>query len=816
MPKADWATRFANWFGWYKSGAGPYFNNGDPVNYPYYIKNFYWVGQPSYAHDSSVQLTLSEGQSYGMLYALLADDLKAFQGVYEVLNARHKLTQANIQASKGFVMNGEPGWSAEYPDFMDNTGKFVLENKGANPTINLFGWIWSQNYNPSTPAYEGLASIYDAPDGSVVAAACLLMAADRWNLTEYRTTALEILADLAQYGVRKCGSRYALTMGQYRGAGGTVLPQTPVTISLSGSTVYPGSDQILLDLTGITTGDAIRFWVPSGSTLCGGLTGQDTTGAAWPKYYVRVIDPYKGEFYPTKADAVAGTNIVDITTTGSGDVYAYVYETQAGMVAVNPSYQFAPFFRMFAQYDTANAALWTSLSDNSYVDIAHSCTLNYWNMPTYLDGVNIADGSNAFFPSGGDSASHNADATRVALNLAFDGSDAALTALKTQCQFNGTTGLWEPKADNAGGIWRFWLDSGFIPFTMSANSYVYDYDASTANAGADTVDLGQGWVADAGSYTQPIRFSTSGFPVGCSGDVAYFPRLSSGTTYTLHPTRADALANTNKINITAAGSAGQQWTLGIALSAVNATTNAFTLADEGSAFKTGMPIRIVPQASGGSNPGGVTAATTYYGRLTAKNTFTLHDTAAHAIANTNVVDVTSAGSGEVVLTKPCADVQWFWRGAIGGTTEISPYGAAQIMAYKYALNGYADAETFYNSLPSWARQQGDGSFVESNGDYYVQHFLGWMSAIMGGQANARYRGRAYSVFTSAQLTDATALQTQIASALGVSVYGTVLVDDASGKYAVPIIGDVAFAALTPTQQNATVRVLPSGSWRANA
>lgn len=833
MPASTWENRYNAWFNWYNSGGGPYFNGGggNPA-YDYYIKNYNYAANPAYNHDPSTMLTLSEGQSYGMLYALLADNVRAFAQCYTALNIRHELRRQNINESKAAMLDGVTGWPSEYPDFMDSTGRFILDDKGPLAQLKTFGWVWSANFNPdSGSVLPGLSSLYMAPDGDVVAAACLLMAYERWNVPGWRDEALDILTDLAKYGVRIANNRPVLTMGQYRGPGGFTLPYS-TQVTLDAGTVFPDTDQMIFDAADMTTGDAVRLFLTEGSVAPSGLDVQDDQGIEWPKYYIRVNDPFNVSFYPTKIDAIDDTNKVDITDVGGGTLIVYPYETQAGQVATNPSYMFPPFMRIFAKYDTANATLWNELANSTYADIQHSCTLNYWNMPAYLDGVNIADGTNAFFRAGGDSTAHNADAFRVAINMAFDSSPSALDVLKTQCVYNESTLKWEPKEGKAGGIWRFYLDTGFLPFTLGGQPLIYEFDDSDVDTGDDTIDLGVDWVAGT-DFTNPIRIfgailadedgepllledgtelELGDSPAPLNPEVAVYPRKFSGTAYTLHPSRGDALAGTNTINLTGVGSGLRQWAFGFVCT-VNLSNDEFTLADESGAFCTAEDIRVVP--GGGSFATGLDAATVYFGRLLAKNRFTLHPTPEDATNNTNKINVTAIGDGEIVMTKASASVGWYYRPSIADTTEMSPYGASQVMAYKYALNGYADAEAFYDSLPSWITQSGDGSFVESNGDYYVQHGLGWLSGIMSGRARTKLNGRGYLVFPSTGQADAGATQNQLAGALGVSIYATVLKDDVSGQYAVPVVGVKAFDALSPTQLSDVVKQLPTGQWRAN-
>jgi endo-1,4-beta-D-glucanase Y len=804
MPKQQWTDIFTHWFNWYNSGAGPYFNHGD-VTRPYYIKNYNYAANPAYAVDPSKMVTLSEGQSYGMWYALCADNLPAFVACYQVMVEKHKLTRAN--QTNGKSLAGQ-AWSAELADFNTReAGLSLLEDKGATPSLQTFGWVWSEDYGSENGNLPGLASLYMAPDGDVVYAACLLMAYERWNVREFLKEALQVLTDLAQYGVRKCGTRYALNMGGYKGGGGFVLPPTQ-GMNLNGSTVYPGAPvAMIFNNADFATGDAIRLYNPGGATAPAGLSFQDGIGSVWPKYYLRVVDSYNNALYPTKADANANTNPITVTTTGSGDIYIIPYECQTGQIATDPSYLFAPFFRMFAKYDSTNAAIWNNLSTQSYSDISDSCSRNFWGMPAYLEGINKVDGTGSTYRSGGASNDHNLDAVRVAVNLAFDASPSAVSTLALTCNLSG--GVYSPKAGAAGGIWRYWLDTGMIPSTMAA---VADQvlTPGVIDTTADTVDLGVDYLTDNSTYSNPINVEGTALPGGLSASLMYYPHKVSGSVYSLHLTQAAAFAGTGKVDITSVGTA-VKFVVGNAFGSAQVdTVNDVVSLQSGNyvTWKTGSPM-VFSKESASTAPGGLTPGLTYYPRNLSLSTFSLHSSASDAIAGLNKVNITTAGSGgNFMLNSHDAPVGWYYRGS--GFDPISPYGAAQILAMKYILNGYSDAETFYNALPAWVVQQPNGSFVENNGDYYPQHPLGLMASIMGGQAPDKYNGAGYLQFNSQ--TDAQSAINGIAAALGVSNYGNLLTDN-SGNYLVPVVGPRAFDALTSDQKTAIIKLTNTSGWR---
>ncbi len=82
---------------------------------------------------------------------------------------------------------------------------------------------------------------------------------------------------------------------------------------------------------------------------------------------------------------------------------------------------------------------------------------------------------------------------------------------------------------------------------------------------------------------------------------------------------------------------------------VNVTTNVITSAAHG--FVTGR--KVVLSNSGGALPGG-TSNTTYYLIVLDADTFKLSDSLAHALAGTNIVDITSAAGGGTHSLTPSA------------------------------------------------------------------------------------------------------------------------------------------------------------------
>ena len=158
-----------------------------------------------------------------------------------------------------------------------------------------------------------------------------------------------------------------------------------------------------------------------------------------------------------------------------------------------------------------------------------------------------------------------------------------------------------------------------------------------------TLPTGQAVVFSAGGGTAPT--TTAGALVEGG---TYYLRAASTSTLALHTTLADALAGTNTVDFTAAGT-GTSFTLNantinltttFAASAINTGTNVITTAHS---FVTGA--QVIFNNGGGTTPTGLVNNDSYFVRNTSFTSMTLHPTAADANAGTNTVAITNAGAG---------------------------------------------------------------------------------------------------------------------------------------------------------------------------
>jgi hypothetical protein len=154
-----------------------------------------------------------------------------------------------------------------------------------------------------------------------------------------------------------------------------------------------------------------------------------------------------------------------------------------------------------------------------------------------------------------------------------------------------------------------------------------------------TLPTGQAVVFSAGGGTAPAPLVDG---------TTYFVRAASSSTIALHTTVADAVAGTNTIDITTAGT-GSAFTLNantinlditFAASDINTSTEVITKAHN---FSTGA--QVIFNNGGGTSPTGLTNNDSYFVRRTGATTLTLHPTEADAIAGSNTIDISAAGTG---------------------------------------------------------------------------------------------------------------------------------------------------------------------------
>jgi len=246
-----------------------------------------------------------------------------------------------------------------------------------------------------------------------------------------------------------------------------------------------------------------------------------------------------------------------------------------------------------------------------------------------------------------------------------------------------------------------------IDITTAGTGSAFTINANTVNleiifAAAD-IDAGTNIITKAHNFSTgtQVVFNNGGgtSPTGLTNNDSYFVRRVSSTTLTLHPTEADASANSNIVDITAIGTglAFRLYADQTDFSAVNVdtTTNRITRTHN---FVTGDTVKF--SANGGVAPSPLVDGYYYFVRRISDTQISLHGSAADATSNTSPTDFSATGTGSLFTLVSTVPVGPIIRriAAIGSDTQISvdrPYGAAYTaVSYSYPTFIYVRPEGY--------------------------------------------------------------------------------------------------------------------------
>lgn len=196
-------------------------------------------------------------------------------------------------------------------------------------------------------------------------------------------------------------------------------------------------------------------------------------------------------------------------------------------------------------------------------------------------------------------------------------------------------------------------------------SYLFDRPLQpTKYAGTNVLPNGlEGTANDLKGKPKPIRwgalFNFEPDLVNTSRDIYQLHDVALGTGYTMTVyDKRVALA----AGILRTLADMQNGAVPFTVSAIDTATDIITFTGVHS-FLNGEPVHV---ASTGGLPGGVLDSQYYYARSTAADKITLHPTEADALANTNIVNITSAGSGAITIARnrtPYGRYDWCSDGA---------------------------------------------------------------------------------------------------------------------------------------------------------
>lgn len=216
-------------------------------------------------------------------------------------------------------------------------------------------------------------------------------------------------------------------------------------------------------------------------------------------------------------------------------------------------------------------------------------------------------------------------------------------------------------------------DTDYYVIYKTANTFKLSDTAGHAVAGTDIIaiaDAGTGVhtvTATVGAFTAAdtdictladnkyatglkVRVSSADtLPAGLLADTDYFVHVEGPNTFKLSDTYAHAIANTGYINITDAG-VGEHTitpTVGAFTATIVAASDTDTCYMATHGYTTGLKVRV---STAGTLPAGLQAATDYWVVVVAASTFKLSDSYVHALAGTNIIDISDAGIGTHTMT----------------------------------------------------------------------------------------------------------------------------------------------------------------------
>lgn len=243
--------------------------------------------------------------------------------------------------------------------------------------------------------------------------------------------------------------------------------------------------------------------------------------------------------------------------------------------------------------------------------------------------------------------------------IVLDNSDGALDFLRAGYAFDGRkVELYRIDPDNLATsdtvMWRgvaedFTLD--FATLTLAVRDFTYLFDRplqQTKFAGTNSLPSGlEGTTSDIGGHPKPKWFGTVyNVEPPCVNttrliyqvhDVA----LTTGFSLTVYDKRSALSAG-----ISRPIADFQNPSSSATVSSIDTTLDQITLGVN--PFTTGDPVHV---ASTVTLPGGVLDTQYYYAHVVSTLVISLHPTASDASANTNKVDITSAGSGTITVAR---------------------------------------------------------------------------------------------------------------------------------------------------------------------
>jgi len=291
----------------------------------------------------------------------------------------------------------------------------------------------------------------------------------------------------------------------YTFSGNTFTGYGPVAIDFHTTTdVNATTDVVTQTAHGYATGDAIRYMKHGGSVNMG-LTDNTT-------YYVRAVTVDTLGFYDSEYEAVNNSGQIALTSTGSETHYIYsmnaaIYNNSGGAVTINVTN--SGTYPLSVRNSSASS---TTVSSSVSVTVA------------------IKDTAGAAIPG---------------VEVAIFQDNAARTVVLASTATNASGEVSTSVAASLGAIIIRARQSTIKASFLTNSSGIDDAtDVITTLGTAHNLDDGVAVVYSKNGGTQNINLT--------AGNTYYVNKLTA-TTLSLHPTIADAFANTNKQAINVAG-----------------------------------------------------------------------------------------------------------------------------------------------------------------------------------------------------------------------------------------------------------------------
>ncbi len=199
----------------------------------------------------------------------------------------------------------------------------------------------------------------------------------------------------------------------------------------------------------------------------------------------------------------------------------------------------------------------------------------------------------------------------------------------------GTETLTSTAHGNANGV------TGYLAVSTGGSlpgGYTADTEVFVINSAANTFQLS---LTSGGSA---LNFTSAG-----SGTIVFIPSGSYNATNKRLENSISIVLTANTDLIQHQGYfilRGSTAASSLLISSIDAGSNLISTPTH--SLTTGDEV-VITADDGATQPSGVSATTVYFARAVSFTTLSLHPTAADAIANTNTVDITSAGSGSLRL-----------------------------------------------------------------------------------------------------------------------------------------------------------------------